>query len=82
MNLIFPDGEPFAVGETTYQYRPATAHQIFPSGNPGVLGRGGRKVEAELQQLTQSSLKVIDCQTASAYNAKHVYNNLQIPHER
>ena len=30
MNLIFPDGEPFAVGETAYQYRPATAHETHP----------------------------------------------------
>ena len=30
MSLTFPNGEPFTIGETAYQYRPATAHETHP----------------------------------------------------
>ena len=30
MSLIFPNGEPFTIGEAAYQYRPATAHETHP----------------------------------------------------
>ena len=30
MSLTFPDGEPFTIGETAYQYRAATAYETHP----------------------------------------------------
>ena len=30
MTLVFPTGEPFAIGVTGYDYRPATSHETTP----------------------------------------------------
>ena len=40
MNLMFPNGEPFAIGEASYQYRPATAHETHPRVIVDVLVEG------------------------------------------
>lgn len=40
MSLTFPNGEPFTIGETAYQYRPATAHETHPRVILDVLVEG------------------------------------------